>query len=92
MAEMDGTKPANNFTLEFTHDNITNDAFLRGNNGVSPVFAIQGTEGITFLEPLQSGAVQMTVVAANGSSAHSRHTLIAGDLVPSQYYGTCEKS
>lgn len=92
MAEEDGAKPADNFTLEFTYDSLTNDAFLRGNSGVSPVFAMQGKEGVTFLEPLPSGAVQVTIITENGSSAHSRHTIIAGDLVPSQYYGTCDKS
>ncbi|MCG6903315.1 MAG: hypothetical protein LJE68_11610 [Rhodobacter sp.] len=92
MAEPGGMREVQDFSLEFTFDTLTGDAFLRGNNGVSEVFATQGSEGITFLEPLVSGAVQVTVVTPDGSSAHSRHTIIAGDLVPSQYYGDCEIS
>ena len=89
-AEPDGIQTADDFSLKFTLDAITEDAFMTGNNGVSRVFASKGTRGVTFLEPLSSGAVQSTTISYEGSAVHSRHTIIGTDLVPSQYYGTCD--
>ena len=57
---------------------------------VYPVKVLPGNNGITFLEVLVTGAVQTTTINKKGKAVHSRHTLIAGDFVPSQYYGTCK--
>ncbi|SMX25241.1 hypothetical protein [Boseongicola aestuarii] len=81
---------AEDFVLNFTFDTITNDAFLVGNNGVSPVFLVEGEKGITFLEVLSTGAVQTTTIAFDGGAVHSRHSIISGALMPTQYYGFCE--
>lgn len=77
------------FTLEFALDTITQKAVLIGNQGLSDVDAVGGSGGITFQERLVTGAVQTTTIAKDGSSVHSRHTMIAGKLTPSQYYGAC---
>lgn len=61
-----------------------------GNNDPSKVDAIKKNEGITFLEPLPLGAIQTTTIVNNNKSVHSRHTLLWGDLMPSQYYGKCK--
>lgn len=90
-AQPDGIQKANDFVLEFTHDTMTNDAFITGNNGVSSVYAVTGANAVTFLEKLSSGAVQSTTVTFQSEAVHSRHTIIGSDLVPSQYYGTCEQ-
>jgi len=45
--------------------------------------------GITLIEVLPTGAVQTTTIAKDGRSVHSRHSIIIGDLVPSQYFGQC---
>ncbi len=42
------------------------------------------------LELLSTGAVQTTTIDINNKSVHSRHTLMFGDLMPSQYYGRCK--
>ena len=89
MLEIEISK-ADGFVLDFTFDTISNDAFMVGNLGVSPVTLVKGQEGITFLDVLPTGAVQMTTVTLDGSAVHSRHTIIFGELVPSQYYGSCE--
>ena len=39
---------------------------------------------------LGSGAVQTTTIANDASTVHSRHTMMGGKLMPSQYYGTCQ--
>jgi hypothetical protein len=89
---VDGLQPAKDFVLEFNRDTVTGDAFMIGNNGLTEVFTIEGEEGVTFLERLLSGTVQTTTIANSNIAVHSRHTIISGDLVPSQYYGTCERS
>ena len=89
--DADGIHKAEDFRLEFAYDVATNDAFFIGNNGVSSVVAVAGSEGITFLERLNSGAVQSTTIDGSGYAAHSRHTIIGTELVPSQYYGNCER-
>lgn len=78
------------FSVAFSYDTLTNDAFIEGNNGLSPVTLIRGQNGLTFLEILSTGAVQSTTISLNGSAVHSRHSIISGDLVPSQYYGECK--
>lgn len=88
----EGLSKSDAFNIEFKYDTVTEDAFMIGNNGLSKVGAIKKSEGITFLEPLSSGAIQTTTIANNNKSVHSRHTLLWGDLIPSQYYGKCKSS
>ena len=89
-AQPDGVQSAKDFVLEFNRDTVTGDAFLVGNSGLNQVFAYVGNDGVTFLESLVTGAVQSTTITTSGSAVHSRHSIIVGDLVPSQYYGNCE--
>jgi hypothetical protein len=77
------------FSLEFTLDTVTRKAVLVGNSGMSDVDVVAGSQGLTFQERLGTGAVQTTTITNDGSSVHSRHTVIGGKLTPSQYYGTC---
>ena len=77
------------FGMTFRYDPVTREAFMEGNAGISSVVLTDGYDGLTFLEFLPAGAVQSTTVAKNGAAVHSRHTLLFGDLMPTQYYGTC---
>jgi len=77
------------FRLEFTYDDVADKAFLIGNAGVADVIASHGYEGITFLEKLVTGALQTTTISRTGESVHSRHTILGGKIIPSQYYGKC---
>lgn len=81
---------SDSFVMTFTFDTITKDAFLEGNNGITPVTLLRGNSGSTFVEFLQTGALQSTTIALNGSAVHSRHTIIGSQLAPSQYYGSCD--
>ena len=74
--------------LEFMVDG-TGHGFAVGRN-TYPVKVLPGDNGVTFLEVLVTGAVQTTTMNKKGKAVHSRHTLIAGDFVPSQHYGTCK--
>lgn len=75
--------------LEFNVDENDGSAFLIGNNGLAEVRLINGNDGASFLELLPSGAVQTTTMDSMGASVHSRHTIISGNLVTSQYSGAC---
>jgi hypothetical protein len=77
--------------LDFIFDDLTRKAMVLGNNG-SDVDVHIGSLAISFIEKLETGAVQTTVISFAGDSTHSRYTLIRDkDLAPSQYYGQCTK-
>ncbi len=82
------SRAADPLRFEFTVDKAGR-AFAVGRD-VYPVKVITGDSGVTFLEVLATGAVQTTTVNARGKAVHSRHTILFGELVPTQYYGICE--
>jgi hypothetical protein len=79
------------FALTFIVDNESGKAYMVGNNGSSKIGMVNNTEdsSLTFLEVTTIGNVMTTTINADGSSVHSRHTVMFGDLIPSQYYGKC---
>jgi hypothetical protein len=87
-AETSRLSSTNPLRIEFMVDG-TGHAFAVGRN-VYPVKVMPGDNGVTFLEVLVTGAVQTTTMNTEGKAVHSRHTILSGELVPSQYYGTCE--
>ena len=77
--------------LDFVYDDVTRKGMVFGTDG-SDVDVHMGRFAISFMEKLETGAVQTTVISFAGDSTHSRHTLLSDkDLVPSQYYGQCKK-
>jgi hypothetical protein len=77
--------------LDFVFDDVTRKAHVLGNNG-SDVDVHMGSLAISFMEKLETGAIQTTVITFAGDSTHSRHTLLSDkDLLPSQHYGQCTK-
>lgn len=85
MGECDEAK----LSLEFVIDTLTKRSILIGNNGFAEVQSHEGSDGVTFLELLDTGAVQTTTISGVGFSVHSRHTMIAYEIVNSQYLGSC---
>ncbi len=53
------------------------------------VFSQPGEGRIAFLEVTATGNLMTTTIDSNGVSAHSRHTVAMGELLASQFYGTC---
>jgi len=88
-ATPDGVKSAGGFVLEYMLDDVTRKAVVVGTNGMSDVEVFIGSQGFTFLEGLSTGSIQSTTVTRGGTAVHSRSTIMAGQLVPSQYYGKC---
>jgi hypothetical protein len=83
---------ASDFVLSFSFDAQNKQAFLTDKQGTEEVNFVSGAAGITFIEVLPTGAVQTTTVSKGGKSVHSRHTIVLGKLVPSQYFGECTSS
>ena len=86
--ETDGVSGESSLSVEFVVDG-TGQAFAVGRN-VYPVRLVVGDQGVTFLEELVTGVVQTTTIHKNGEAVHSRHTILLGEFIPSQYYGACK--
>ena len=79
------------FAMKFAHDDLTGETSMIDKFGVASVEPVVGTDGITFLKRLLTGGVQSTTIISTGEAVHSRNTMFLGELVPTQYYGTCKK-
>jgi hypothetical protein len=78
------------FWLTFVVNRNSGESFMTGNNGTEEVKFIEGSLGaITFIEQTDVGNVMITTITASLESVHSRNSVLFGDLMPSQYYGTC---
>lgn len=77
------------FRLTFVVDGEAKKSYLVGNNGSSEVTLIKNADGVSFLEVTDVGNVMVTTIADNMKTVHSRNGIISGDLIPSQYYGSC---
>ncbi len=62
----------------------------KGNNGSSEVIAFSSKDRISFVEVTATKNIMSTAIDSKLNSVHSRNSVIAGKLVPSQYYGKCK--
>ena len=84
------------FELRFVFED--GEVRIVGNAGVEPVvtlrsstlFSPAGAEAYQFVERTDDGVIQVTAVDAGLNAVHSRHSVIGGELAPSQYYGRCK--
>ena len=92
-SDVTGTlKTTRPFVLEFVVDTVTGDAFLAGNNGIAPVHVYTGAGAVSFVEPVATGVVQTTTFdRSTGEAVHSRHTIMMGEPMFHQYYGSCRR-
>lgn len=79
------------FELKYVIDRSSNKAYIMGNAGSAEVTEIANSAGISFLEITGSGNVMVTAIATNGDAVHSRNGIISNQIIPTQYYGKCEK-
>ena len=71
----------------------TGKGFATGNLGTSPEFVHVGTDAISFVEPIQTGAVQtLTSLLKTGEAVLSHHTIYDGVFSQSQVMGSCEQT
>ena len=88
----EGECGSSKFEMRFSLDTVTEEAFAVGSGGLSPVRFLSGYGAFSFVEELDSGAVQTTTIAEGGRAVHSRNTVIAGMIANSQYLGKCRRS
>jgi hypothetical protein len=79
------------FRLTFLIDSSAKKAYLIGNNGSAEVHFVMNDDGFSLVEITDAGNVMVTAITNGGKSVHSRNTILQGDIVPSQYYGTCHR-
>jgi hypothetical protein len=80
------------FQLTFVIDNEADKAYQIGNIGSDPVIHINKGHGMSFIEITGMGNVMTTTIDTKMKAVHSRNTVgVSGELIPSQYYGHCEK-
>lgn len=92
VASPDGLKLAKDFKLTFIVDNESDKAYMLGNLGTEDVLMRSTEEAVNFIEITDAGNIMLTTIDASGFSVHSRHTVMFGEIVSSQYYGNCESS
>ena len=62
-----------------------------GNLGTSPAEVRFGNDAVSFMEVLQTGAVQtLTIIFKTGAAVYSRHSVIDGKFTASQTQGSCQ--
>lgn len=76
--------------LTFTVDTETSEAKVIRKTGISDVYLYPTGGGFTFVEVNERGNVLTTTVDIHGKSAHSRNTILDSELIPSQFYGSCD--
>jgi uncharacterized protein YuzE len=77
------------FKLTFLVDEKADKAYILGNNGSNEVANIYRGDGRTFIEITGTGNVMTTTITPELEAVHSRHSVMFGKLIPSQYYGKC---
>ena len=100
MFDVDTGRPAikeTSFELDFVVTERFKKGIMVGNNGSSdisivPIMNLNGVDlqGLTFFEITNVGNVSTTTVDMKGNSVHSRNMVLYGELISSQYYGTCK--
>ena len=81
---------ANDFNLTFIVDGENNTAYMVGNNGSAEIAILSSSGNINFLEVTDTGNMMTTTIDSKLKSVHSRNSVLFGDLIASQYYGSCE--
>lgn len=79
--------------MRFGLDNATGEAAQYRDGDRFTVLVVRGIAGLSFVEALSTGVVNVTTITTTGNSVHSRHDIRGGtDIVAIQYYGTCTTS
>ncbi len=80
------------FKLVFAVDTAKETAKTIGSKGSFDVEMLYSPSGgMTFIEMIDGGKVLTTTIDPSGKSVHSRNIIVEGEILPSQYYGTCSK-
>ena len=89
-SDEEGVHEANDFNLTFIVDEENNTAYMVGNNGTEEIVIIPSIGSTNFIEVTDTGNMMTTTIDTKLKSVHSRNSVLLGDLIASQYYGSCE--
>ncbi len=83
-------KAKDKFVLTFIVDKDADKAYMMGKLGTTEIIKMETPEQMAFLEITDTANTMATVITKDLKSVHSRHSVLFGNLIPSQYYGACE--
>ena len=89
-SDEEGIHEANDFNLTFIVDGENDTAYMVGNNGSAEIAILSSGGNINCLEVTGTGNMMTTTIDSKLKSVHSRNSVLFGDLIASQYYGSCE--
>lgn len=89
-SDEEGLHAAESFKLIFIRDDQTDTTYMLGNNGSVEVAYFRTAESVNIIEQTSTGNLMVTIITDNNDAVHSRNSVILGDLIASQYYGSCE--
>ncbi len=91
-SNINGNHKDDNFKLLFLIEENEEKAYIIGNLQKVEVLKIDRGMGISIIEITALGNIMTTVISKDMKSVHSRNTIgPMGNLIPSQYYGSCTK-
>jgi uncharacterized protein YuzE len=74
--------------MKFLIDPRTSKAYVIGSQGANEVQMIRNVGAFTLIEITKTGNV-MTTTITNKSAVHSRNSVFSGELLASQFLGSC---
>ena len=77
------------FEISFVVDRSKGTAYAVGSQASTEVTMLSDKHGLVFIEITATGNIITTTIINGGESVHSRHIVIADDIVASQNYGKC---
>ena len=86
----EGQRNSETLRLTFVVDTQTGRGFIQGNLGIEEIEVFVGDENVSFIERTASGAVMATTIKPDGDAVHSRNTVMLGDFIAAQHFGTCK--
>lgn len=86
----EGLHPAENFILTFIRDDKKDTTYMLGNNGSVEVAYFRASDSVNIIEQTATGNIMVTTITDKNDAVHSRNSVLFGDLIASQYYGSCE--
>lgn len=84
-----GSGEAETLRLELVIDVGRGTAKVVSEEETGEVKIARGDEATTFVQLFPSGEIRTTTISDFGRAAHSRHTVVRGEVVPTLYHGDC---
>ena len=89
-SDENGLHAAESFRLIFIRDDQKDTTYMLGNNGSVEVAYFRASDSVNIIEQTSVGNIMVTTITDKNIAVHSRNSVLLGDLIASQYYGSCE--